>query len=364
MVLTPSSSFASEINDAGAKRLESMFATLLNEQKAKTETHGGTLTTQDNIVVEQASDYYAITLPAFTITNKDGTGTQIGLIAINATPTKNPDNWNLSIALPTPLKYLNKNGNIETQINIGTQRMNGLWDGELKTFSKLAAQYDDIKITRSNNLSTITVDKINVLTSLDVDKENLWSIRNKIKLRGLNVNHPTFNEFIPSDINLNINLDKLPLLQIMEIIKNITANSGNVNVQKIQILSAMLSLPQIFGDAGMTFNIVNSNFKNDLYDIKLNSDFHSNSTSILGATGELDANIKGLKETIKELEKKKKSVEESHKLPISIAIQKLKMLQKAAQKNGDIHKIKLTLDENAKLLINSKDINEVASQSK
>ena len=355
LILTPLQSYASTINDEGAKRLKSMFSTLIDEQRTKIEDYEGTLTTKDSITVEQASDYYAVTLPAFTVTNKDGSGTKIGLIAINATPTKNPDDWNLSIAIPTPLIYLDENGKKEMQVDIGSQQMSGLWDGKLKSFSKFIAKYNDVKITSTKDRPTITLDKIETMSVANENEDDLWSIKNKLKITGLNLNKPSIDKFVPKNISLNFGTDRFPLLQITEVIKNLTANTSNLNGQKIQVLQTVMQLPEILSNAGTSLTLTGTSISNDLYNINVNANFKAIDSSAIGVKGTLETNFEGIDKLIKALEDEHKKLKDEK---ITVAIKQLEALKKFSVNKGDSYTIKLTIDEDANILVNGKNLNE------
>lgn len=199
---------ASEINDDGAKRLKKLFSSLLNEQKESITTSGGRLETKGDITIEKARDYYAVTLPEITLHDVDGMKGKIGLIAINATPTDNPDNWKMSIAIPTPILYSDESGDQTVRLDIGSQKMGGLWNGKLNNFSKLAGQYDDIKLSHYKKQETLTIKRLTIATDLKETENNQWSGPTKINLSNIHIGTPkSTNLATLKEAKIKLNID-------------------------------------------------------------------------------------------------------------------------------------------------------------
>ena len=188
--MIPAISHAADINDEGAKRLETLFTTLLEDQKEAMQASQAKMTTTGDITVEQAADYYAVTLPEITVTDMEGDRTHLGFIAINATPTNNPDNWKMSVAIPTPILRKDAQGKTTTEINIGSQRMVGLWLGRMQNFSQLKASYKDIVATTQPKNNRFNIGDISILVNLEETKEGLWSGPSKITLSDMSVDTP------------------------------------------------------------------------------------------------------------------------------------------------------------------------------
>jgi hypothetical protein len=191
--------FAAKINDKGAEKLKSLFETLISEQQTALKIQGGELKMIGDLTIEQAKKYYAVTLPEMNYIDADGKQTHIGLVAINATPTKDPDDWKMSVAIPTPILRKDEAGNIINKINIGSQNMVGLWQGELNNFSKLSSSYKDIVIQDGKQNNAATIKDIELVMDLKETGKNLWSGPTRFDIKGLSLSSEDKGNFINID---------------------------------------------------------------------------------------------------------------------------------------------------------------------
>jgi len=164
-----------EINDEGAVKLKAIITELLEQQQNAYEFAGGEMRLDGSVTVEQADNYYAITVPPITSVNPEGGRNEIGMIAINARPGDAPEEWKMSIAIPTPILYFNEAGDVKTQVDIGAQRMAGVWNEQLHSFSRMDAAYENVKVENFTKGETALIS--NLVINMDLQKEegNLWS---------------------------------------------------------------------------------------------------------------------------------------------------------------------------------------------
>lgn len=206
--LSTSASYAVEISDKGAQSLKAMLSKQLDNYKKTIEGTGGTLKTQGDISIEQGDSYYAATLPALTYVTAFGENVKIGLVAINAIPTDNPQDWKISMAIPTPILVTNASDAEIKRIDIGEQNMGGLWSGALNNFSKLSSQYSNIKFTDLKNNSGFDIGKIIIKSDLTEKKTDSWAGPTQITLSNFVSNNPNLkNAFSADEIAAFIQLD-------------------------------------------------------------------------------------------------------------------------------------------------------------
>lgn len=219
IALQASPAKAAEINDAGQKQLQTIFSELISRRQANLENHNRILKTDGKIMVEQASDYYAVTLPAMTLTNEQNVTAKIGLTAINVTPTEKSDEWKMSVAIPTPILYTDKNGKDVMRIDIGNQEMGGIWNSNIKKFTKLAANYGDIKITHFQRQEILTLGKVDIASDLKEDKPQHWSGPTRILASNLNITKPDERKVLSAEeIGLSFDMTNFPLLEFAKAI--------------------------------------------------------------------------------------------------------------------------------------------------
>ncbi|MAZ76435.1 MAG: hypothetical protein CMH31_03940 [Micavibrio sp.] len=180
------------INDEGAEKVKSIVQKILNEQKEANSSTNRKFITDGEIQVEKASTYYAVTLPDISVvtTNRKkeeskSSTTKIGIMGLNISPTENPKEWNVAIAIPTPLKRLDDNQTPSISIDIGHQQMSGTWNEDLGAFSKLNGQYSDILISEENDASQTKIKELRIKTTVSSDDQRLWSGPSNIQISGI-----------------------------------------------------------------------------------------------------------------------------------------------------------------------------------
>jgi|GEM_PF-4385991 len=136
---------APAITQEGAEALQKLAEAALTSQTTAYKNAGSTLISEGRMVVEPAGTYYALTTPQLSLKMPDGVTRSIGMLAINAIPTEDPDTYKMAIALPTPMMDKNASGQTIGQIDIGSQTMNGLYHFNLQNFSELMADYKNIR---------------------------------------------------------------------------------------------------------------------------------------------------------------------------------------------------------------------------
>lgn len=458
---------AATVNDAGEKQLKSIFTKMIEKRRNALEERGGKLETDGDIVIEQTDTYYAVTMPAMTVTNEDGMIGKIGLVAINATPMDKADDWKMSVAIPTPILYEDKEGNPVMRLDIGAQEMGGIWNGRLENFSKLAAKYSDIKFSHSKKQEVLNINQFNVSVDLKETKEDYWTGPTKMSLqnvsitdnadnklielgeariliafenfspkkraeildslakqsegsedtsislpalvmgsigdsfslegvlknltvsgknnkklgdKGLSLNSGTFavsmndlnkdtikqgfkfsfngleneknGELAPTDMNINIKMDNVPLKELLGLAEKIIPKDGDkTGAKQVAAMQTMLTAPKILADAGTTISLINTKYGNNLYAASLNGKLTANQSSMFGTTGEVIFTMKGLEKLLSALKGKT-----DHKKTVA----RLKAIQKICAKQGDGDEQQnichFKLDESAKLTVNGQDM--------
>ncbi len=165
--------FAQEI-DAKAETLKSQIEDILSGHQRSLKLRGHDLQTKGKIDIEEAGGYYAVTLPHLTAVNNDGSKVEIGMIALNAVPGENEGEWKLSAALPTPIVWMDKDGDLKKRIHFGQQKFSGTWSPGLENFSSLNAQYDNVEINYIDRAETLFLGKLFLTADLKTDKDDLW----------------------------------------------------------------------------------------------------------------------------------------------------------------------------------------------
>lgn len=145
LTIWPLQAYAAEITREGADHLRVIFEQLIEDQKLTYNAGSARLIYDGKVVVEPSQSYYAITLPFFKTETPDGNRIDVGMVSINASPDeKNPKQWVMSFALPTPMTVYDEKNQPVFNINLGPQRARGVFDEDLKSLIKLDALYTNI----------------------------------------------------------------------------------------------------------------------------------------------------------------------------------------------------------------------------
>ena len=234
--ITCSSSTAqSAVNAQGAQKLKSIFESLIEQQTAAQKLSGGSLKTTGNIMIEPAGNYYAVKLPALTLTDVSGNRAELGVIAINAIPGDNVGQWKMSVAWPSPISYVDKNGKIVTKISIGGQRMAGLFDERLEHFLKLDSEYKNIKIENLTNGYEVLLSNTKLQTKLDESSEGVFSGPFSGILSDIIVRHKKFGTIASLDkVSVEADLFEFSAAKNKELRQQIENFSERVQSQGIE----------------------------------------------------------------------------------------------------------------------------------
>jgi hypothetical protein len=195
------------INDEGAAKVKALVQSMIDQQSEMHTSEYSKFVTEGKIKVEQAKSYYAVTLPDITVISqreKDGETkkliTKIGIIGMNVIPTDNAKEWKMTVAIPTPIKYLDENKKTLMQMDIAQQQMVGTWNEDLNAFSKMNGQYRNIVLHNNDSEKKIRVniDEFSIKSNSEQGANNLWSGPSDIQLSNLAVITPTSSEDQPA----------------------------------------------------------------------------------------------------------------------------------------------------------------------
>ena len=225
---------AVDINDQGAAKLKTMFSDMLEKQKKEAEASGSTMETEGDLAVEQADTYYAVTLPELKVLNPEGGYVKIGMVAMNVTPTEKADEWKMSVAIPTPIIFTDKDNKEEIQINISSQRAGGVWSEELNNFSKLIANYKNITFGPAGRQAVASIGQVDILGSLTKNNENLWSGPTKFNIKDLKISGDKPNDSLSvNNVQIEASVEGFNAKKQQELVSKLQSEDGNIKSDSI-----------------------------------------------------------------------------------------------------------------------------------
>lgn len=236
LVLMFSPAYAVEINDEGEQKLRALFTDLINDQKSAFNKENSELQTDGEIIIEQADDYYSITLPKLVYKIGEQQKVILGFISVNAVPTKDPQNWKMSFTMPSTIHFIGKKGQKAGKMNLGKQKMQGIWNMDLNSFSKFKAQYNDIAFLNHENKTSAFIDKIEMMGKLE-EKDGKWSGPSRSMLKDFRIKKDDQNIFSIDAINADVQLVNYdPANRKIMIQKLEEANAQNKEVDLSEIM--------------------------------------------------------------------------------------------------------------------------------
>lgn len=349
---------AAEINDTGINTLKALFQAELDRHQKTIENGGGVMTVNGAPLIEKADTYYAVTLPEMTIIHASGLQTKLGLTAINAVPTDNPDKWKMSVSLPSPIIYRNDQNEPVMDIHFDRQRMGGLWDLNFGGFSQLSASYHGVKIR--NTHATLNIEEIKFSGGLNIHDSDHLDFTNKIQISGIESGAESgvdlLQDIFPHTVNLNWQASQVPFQNIHDIIMNLNEQSDNPTAQRLAVLQALMRLPKTLSEADTALKINEFKAGNDVYNVQLDTDLNATANSILGFTGTINIIFENLDKLKLRLKTHQKNATPSQIDQIETMTKRINSLQALSQSDGTQDTYKIVLDEDGRITVNDKDV--------
>lgn len=197
--MAPEANAADPATEARVQILKGQIEGFLESQKAMALKNGCKLDTKGSVTVEEGNGYYAFTLPHITYTDSKGVRSEIGMVAVNATPDAGHD-WKISVALPTPFRSFNVSGAEVFRTDIGTQSAAGVWNERLGHFTALDANFGDIRFNDLVEKNTVAANGLSFNSKLTEQDADAFTGNASLILSSVTVNHAVtkFNGTIPT----------------------------------------------------------------------------------------------------------------------------------------------------------------------
>ncbi|MCI5060609.1 MAG: hypothetical protein MRY79_06010 [Alphaproteobacteria bacterium] len=301
-----------------------IFENILKTQEEKLAENGINLSRAGNIEIEKTDEYQALTLPELTLQYQSGNKIKLGLIAINATPQE--DVWKMSIALPTPILYLDAQDNVLAQLDIGQQQMNAVWNLNTKKITNITGTYSDLVLTSAEQERTLKITKLLLSSKIQGNQRQIQTqingisasnLQNKeiLSLEKLSLllqqknkedNQDLINQnlkasyqgqhyklentveanLIPQEFETNITLDNFPLKEVWRLGKQaFEARGKNTGMQQLVMLQALMTLPAVLSAASTSLQIEDTTLTHAEYSSNITGNIKSQTGDTLSASG-------------------------------------------------------------------------------
>lgn len=219
LIIIPAYVLAANAEESGNNEeaeLRSIFSGFVEQIETNMSKSDVVLKKKGEINIEKANGYYAVTLPEMLIIDPDKSITKIGMIAINASPSEQSNEWKMAIALPMPIITKNKEGKKINQIEVSKQKFVGVYNPIIESFSKLGISYDDVKFSDLEHNATVDVGNISVVSDLEINQDTFSGPTNMVvKNISFTDNDSTKNMTI-NEANISVEYDGLDILSLAQ----------------------------------------------------------------------------------------------------------------------------------------------------
>ena len=177
--------FASNITSEGAAALKKEIDDALSWRLKAMKYADEGLVTEGETKVTPKDNYYAVSLPRMHMKFRKGEKLDIGVVNINAMPGKAPDEWALSVALPSPIIFYDEKSTAAVTITLNKQRFSALWLPKKDLFSAFDAVYEDIKIEDAQKTFAGMIGSIKTTLDLKAQPDGTWSGPHNFEMRNV-----------------------------------------------------------------------------------------------------------------------------------------------------------------------------------
>lgn len=176
---------AATVDAAGAAHLKTMFEGMLQKRNAENSGEHAQVKLDGAVMVEPADSYYAVTLPRISAVSTDGDRLDIGIIALNVMPTDDPQQWKMTMALPSPITAYGPKNEQLMSLAVGQQYFAGVWHEKFEGFVKLKAQYKNVTLRAQDGSVDVAIPDISADYDLSENGQHRWSGPMRISMAGL-----------------------------------------------------------------------------------------------------------------------------------------------------------------------------------
>jgi hypothetical protein len=166
------------VDAAGAAAVKQMLQGYINNQTNTLKMENISLVATGDLLVEPMGTYYAVTYPHFDLlglNEKTGEKLDLGVFKLNMQPGDKDKQWKVTMAMPSPVRYLDKTGKEALRIDLGTQKFSAVIDENYPMPLMLDFQLQSIKIGDPAQNLAVTVGEIAAKINYTEEAPGIWS---------------------------------------------------------------------------------------------------------------------------------------------------------------------------------------------
>lgn len=191
IVIAPQYARSQENNPQEAQKAKAVIETLLQDLSEQTSGSEFKLEMNGDTNVQAKNRYYHVTTPDIKFVHKDGSYVDIGIYALNMAPDSKEGFWKMSMAMPTPITFIDKDGRQAASLDIGSQKLAGLFHAPTLHFIKADMSLENIQADidlQDKDDMVINLDRIMMTSNMTAEQPpHIWSGPTYISLEGMSV---------------------------------------------------------------------------------------------------------------------------------------------------------------------------------
>ncbi len=278
LVAFSSPAFAGQVTPEGAEQLKSLIQNHLDLRQKVEQAMGNEMIVTGKLSVEPAGAYYKVIFPHLSEKYSDGKIFDMGNLALNAMPGATDKEWKVSFSIPAPLYMKDAGGKLLWQVDMGNQKASGVWNADLQSFTKLNADYKDVKLVVNESSSSMPAEiklaAVTVGTDLTLGSNGFYSGSGNAALSGLSS--------VTEDVDV-----KIGRIGVDSMVKDFDP----------KIVQQVTEQVSAIGESGGSFIDVNSSQKNGLAIFNMVTDVLGKSSDGFDSTFSIeDLSVSGKKE--------------------------------------------------------------------
>jgi hypothetical protein len=218
---------ATPVDQAGADALKQSIIATLDDFEKTYKGAGLVFKRAGDVTVTPNSTYYTATTPSLALVTAKGETLTLGVIAINAVPTDDPNVLSMAMAIPPTITKTDAAGKIITITTIGQQTQKGLWQLKEKFYSSVKASYQTIVSKDLVKNAEVTIASISIDTNMQKDAAGLWSGPSNVILSDLQVKGAEPSTVSIKSIDLQSSFAGIDLVSARQMWMDIISPTGN-----------------------------------------------------------------------------------------------------------------------------------------
>lgn len=163
------------IDVAGADALRTTLQQGLDQQKSNLKLQGYNLVTTGDLKIEPKGTYYAVTYPHFVLDLSTKDKVDVGVLTMNVMPGDTDKQLKMTVAVPSPIRFLDAAGKEEGHLDIGSQKIAMVIDTNYSLPKILDAELKNLVLVDPTQALKLTIDSASAKINYTEGAPGVWT---------------------------------------------------------------------------------------------------------------------------------------------------------------------------------------------